>query len=107
MFALFSPYLCFLYAAPRLTLLIPLLAACLAVVVGLVVAAHRRHLHIPAYVGMAFAAFVLAMAAAHFSGSASISGTPAGIALSLIFFLLLAVVVGSVLALFFYRHPEA
>ena len=56
---------------------------------------------------MAFAAFILAMAAAHFSGSRSISGTPAGIALSLTFFLLIAVVVGSVLALFFYRHPEA
>jgi hypothetical protein len=102
-----NPYSSLLHIYARISLIIPLLAVCLALVVGLCVAAFRSRLHIPGYVGMAFAAFVAAMLAGHFSGARSISGTLVGFVLSIIFFLLIAVVVGSVLALFFYRHPKA
>jgi hypothetical protein len=105
MFSLYVAY--FLYAAaPKLFFLLPLLLACLAIIVGLSVAASRSHLHIPAYVGMAFLAFAAAMLAGHFSGATAVTGTPAGAVLSILFFLLIAVTVGSVLALFFYRHPD-
>ncbi len=107
MFVPLNPFSILLYFSARISLIIPLLAVCLAVVVGLCVAASRSRLHIPGYAGLAFAAFIAAMLAGHFSGSRSITGTVAGFALSLIFFLLIGVVVGSVLALFFYRHPEA
>ena len=78
---------------------------CLATVASLCVAASRSFLHIPAYVGLAFFSFAAAMVVGHFSGAANISGTPAGLVLSVLFFLLIATAVGSVLALFFYRHP--
>ena len=108
MLHMFSVYFaCFFYAsAPKLFLLLPLLLACQAIIVGLSLAASRSRLHIPAYVGMAFLAFAFAMLAGHFSGATTVTGTPTGAVLSILFFLLIAVTVGSVLALFFYRHPD-
>jgi hypothetical protein len=82
------------------------LAGCLAIVVCIPVAARRRKLHIPGYVGMAFAAFITALILGRVVGSPRIIGTPMGIFLSVVFFLLIATAVGSVVALFFYRHPE-
>jgi lysylphosphatidylglycerol synthetase-like protein (DUF2156 family) len=81
-------------------------AACVAIVTAIPVAAARRRLHIPGYVGIAFAAFVVALLVGKFSGRAGISGTTTGFFLSLLFFFLMATAVGSVVALFFYRHPE-
>ena len=69
------------------------------------VAAARGKLHIPGYVGLAFLSFALAMIVGHFSGARSISTTPFGLALSILFFLLIAITAGCILALFFYRHP--
>jgi hypothetical protein len=106
MVALFEPRLSLPLAASRIPLLIPLAATCLTIVIALCVAASRSRLHIPGFVGLAFSAFIAAMLAGHFSGVRTIQGKPAGVLLSVLFFLLIAVIVGSVLALFFYRHPE-
>ena len=106
MFPVLPPCLLLFATGPQFVLIVPLVIACLAIVIGLSVAASQSHLHIPGYVGLAFAAFVAAMAAGHFSGAPNISGTLAGVTLSIVFFLLIAITVGAVLALFFYRHPE-
>jgi hypothetical protein len=105
MFGTFSALLALLFTVPRVFLLAPLALVCLATVASLCIAASKSFLHIPAYVGLAFFSFAAAMVAGHFSGAANISGTPTGLALSVLFFLLIATAVGSVLALFFYRHP--
>jgi hypothetical protein len=81
----------------------PLSIACVAIIVALPVAAARSHLHIPGYVGLAFLSFALALLCGGLSGTSKITGTLTGIALSLLFFLLVAVTIGSLLALFFYR----
>lgn len=82
------------------------LAGCLAIVICIPVAARRRKLHIPGYVGIAFVAFLAALILGRVVGLPRIIGTPMGIVLSVLFFLLIATTVGSVVALFFYRHPE-
>lgn len=91
--------------AANLRLIVPLTIACFAVVVALSTAAARSRLHIPGYVGIAFLALIVALLCGKISGIHGVTGTPTGVALSLIFFLLIAVTVGSVLALLFYRDP--
>ena len=86
-------------------LLVPLTIACCAALIALPLAATRSRLHIPGYVGLAFLALILGFACGRASGIRGVAGTPAGLFLSLAFFLFIAVVVGSVLAIFFYRHP--
>jgi hypothetical protein len=54
---------------------------------------------------LAFLAFALGLVLGRISGMRSITGTIAGLGLSILCFLLMAIAVGSVLALFFYRHP--
>jgi hypothetical protein len=57
----------------------------------------------PGYVGLALAAFVAAIILGKISAHQSIRGTHSGQALAIACFLLAAVTVGSILALFFYR----
>jgi hypothetical protein len=90
---------------PRLLVLVPLGLACLAVLVVLPWAAARGKLHVPGYVGLAFLGCVLGLLLGRISGARGVSGTIGGLFLSILFFLLMATAVGSVLALFFYRHP--
>jgi len=84
---------------------VPLAVACLSVMVGIPVTAARGKLHVPGYVGLAFLAFALGLLFGRISGTRTVTGTLAGLSLSILFFLLMATVVGCVLALFFYRHP--
>jgi|ERR1035438_2148582 hypothetical protein len=94
--------------AANLRLIVPLTIACFAVVIAVPTAAARSRLHIPGYAGIAFLALIAALLCGKISGIHGVTGTPTGVALSLIFFLLIAVTVGSVLALFFYRdQPES
>lgn len=83
----------------------PLLLACLSVIVGIPFAAARGKLHIPGYAGLAFLAFAIALLVGRIAGVHGITGTTSGLFLSILFFLLVATAVGSVLALFFYRQP--
>jgi len=92
-------------SGPNPFILVPLSLACVAILIVLPLAARRGRLHIPGYVGVAFLAFLLVLLCGYLSGRRGITATPAGAALSLLFFVLVAAAVGSVLALFFYRDP--
>jgi hypothetical protein len=89
----------------NLPLIVPLALACFAIIILLPFAAARSRLHIPGYVGLAFLGFIVGLLCGRISGIRGVSGTPSGVLLSLTFFLLIAVAIGSVLALFFYRDP--
>jgi hypothetical protein len=90
----------------RLSLVLPLLLACLALVVAIPSAARRGKLHVPGYMGLALLTFLIAMLVGHITGIRALNGTLAGVLLSILFFLLIAAAVGSALALFFFRNPH-
>jgi hypothetical protein len=100
------PAFCITVANPKLSVLLPLALASLAVLIAIPTAAAKSRLHIPGYVGLAFLCFALALLVGWLSGTRHITGTIPGLCLSILFFLLIASTTGSVLALFFYRHPE-
>jgi hypothetical protein len=89
----------------NLPVAMPLALGCLSIVVVIPWVAARGKLHIPGYVGLAFLAFAVAFLLGRLGGVRWITGTIAGIFLSVAFFLLVAVGVGCVVALFFYRDP--
>jgi hypothetical protein len=93
-------------AGPNLFAVVPLVLACFAVLIAIPATAARGKLHVPGYAGLAFLGFALGLLVARISGARSITGTLTGLSLSILFFLLMATAVGSVLAIFFYRHPE-
>ena len=86
-------------------LLIAVAVVCVFVVLAVLFAASRGKLHIPGYVGLALVSFAVAFICGRISGAHSVRGTRSGEILSIVFFLLVAVAVGSVLAIFFYREP--
>jgi lysylphosphatidylglycerol synthetase-like protein (DUF2156 family) len=79
---------------------------CLPFIFGIPIAAARRKLHIPGYVGIALASLIMGLLVGRVSGLRGVSGTRTGFSLSILFFLLIASTVGSIIALFFYRHPD-
>src|SRR5450755_310080 len=83
-----------------------IIVLCLPFIFGIPIAAARRKLHIPGYVGIAFASLIMGLLVGRISGLRGVSGTRAGFSLSILFFLLIASTVGSIIALFFYRHPD-
>jgi hypothetical protein len=96
----------YLFAAgTNLGVVVPLSIACFAIVIVVPLAAARSRLHIPGYVGLAFLTTIFGLLCGRISGIHGVAGTPWGVLLSLLFFLLIAFAVGSVLALFFYRDP--
>ena len=99
-----SPPLGILLSASSFTLVVPLAAACIAILVTIPVAAWRGRLHIPGYVGLAFLAFAIAFILGRIAGVPSVTGI-LGVFVSILFFLLMATALGCVLALFFYRQP--
>jgi hypothetical protein len=90
-------------ANPRIVA--PLLGVCLAIVVAIPVAAARGKLHMPAYIGIAILAFAASLVFGETSGARRIAGSIAGVILSVACFLSIAVFLGCILALFFYRDP--
>jgi hypothetical protein len=96
---------CLATLGTRPPVVVPLGLACLAIVVAIPFAAARAKLHIPGYVGLAFLACAVGLLFGRISGARAVTGTIAGLILSILFFLLMATAVGSVLALFFFRHP--
>ena len=92
--------------APKLSIVIPLIAACILIAVSISFFARRGKLHIPGYSGIAILGFVLSLTFGKIAGAHSIAGTAVGVFFSILCFLLLAVVVGSIDALFFYRHSS-
>jgi hypothetical protein len=93
-------------SAPRLSIVVPLIAACILIAVSISFLAHRGKLHIPGYAGIAALGFILSLIFGRFAGARSIVGTTLGVLCSILCFMLLAVVIGSIVALFFYRHSS-
>jgi hypothetical protein len=89
------------------SVVLPLSIVCIAIVVGIPAAAARARLHIPGYVGLASLSFAIALLLGWLSGARALAGTIVGFVLSIVFFLLIAAAVGSVVALFFYRQPKS
>jgi lysylphosphatidylglycerol synthetase-like protein (DUF2156 family) len=92
-------------SASRSPLVVALGVVCVFVALAIPYAASRGRLHIPGYVGLALLSFAVALILGRISGAQSVRGTRSGEVLSIVFFLLVAVAVGSVLAIFFYRDP--
>jgi hypothetical protein len=90
--------------APLSPIILILGAVCIVVVVAVPIAASRGRLHIPGYVGLALVSFVVAFILGRISGVHGVRGTRSGEVLSIVFFVLIAVSVGSVLAIFFHRE---
>jgi len=90
----------------RLPILVLLILACLFLVIAIPFAASRGKLHIPGYIGIAFLAGATGFLLGWLSGAPGVQGTATGIFLSIVFFLLVATVIGSVLSLFLYRRPS-
>ena len=89
----------------RLPIVMPLVAACL-VIAGLIpLAAARGKLHVAGYVGIALLAFAASFIFGKLAGVKGIASSFVGPIFSIIFFLLIAVAAGSILALIFYRDP--
>lgn len=100
---LHSPHL--VAFAVKLPIVIPLILACLAILVLIPLAASRGKYHIPGYAGIALLASLIALLFGRTAGAQGIAGSVTGIFLSIVFFLLIAVAVGAILALFCHRHP--
>lgn len=91
----------------NLRVILPLVLSSFAILIAIPWAAARGKLHIPGYVGLAFLTFAIALLLGRIAGAHAITGTTAGVLLSVAFFLLIAAAAGCVVALFFYRHlPE-
>ena len=90
----------------KLLIVVPLVVACLLIVGLLPMAAARGKLHVPGYVGIALFAFAVSLIFGKLAGFSRVASSLAGQIFSIIFFLLIAVVAGSILALFFYRDPQ-
>ena len=90
----------------NLPIVVPLILACLSLVLAIPAGASRGKLHIPAYSGLAVLAFATALLVGRLAKAHGIAGSTAGRVLAIAFFLLIAMTLGSILALFFYRHPS-
>ena len=86
-------------------LIVSLALACLFIVVLIPIYASRGKFHVPGYVGLAFLTFAIGLLLGRMAGARAVTGTIAGLFLSIVFFLLIATALGSILALFFYSHP--
>jgi hypothetical protein len=86
-------------------LVMSLALACLVIVVLIPTYASKGKFHIPGYVGLALLTFAIGLLLGRMAGGRAVTGTIAGLLLSIVFFLLIATALGSILALFFYNHP--
>ena len=86
-------------------LVVSLALICLSIVVLIPIYASRGKFHIPGYVGVAFLSFAIGLLLGRMAGARAVTGTIAGLFLSIVFFLLIATALGSILALLFYSHP--
>jgi hypothetical protein len=86
-------------------ILIPLVAACVAIVLLVPIGAFRGTLHVPAYCGFALLAFAFGLIVGKIAGTQTPGSFP-GVGLSIVFFLAMATCLGSILAIFVYRQPE-
>lgn len=86
-------------------IVIPLALACLVLIVVLPAAAWRGRLSVPIFALLALVAGAVAFGAGKLAGAQSVHGTPFGIVVSIVFFLLVAGALGCFLGIVFYRYP--
>jgi hypothetical protein len=86
-------------------ILIPLVAACVAIVLLVPIGAFEGTLHVTAYCGFALLAFAFGLIVGKIAGT-QIPGSLPGVVLSIVFFLAMAACLGSILAIFVYRQRE-
>jgi len=86
-------------------IVIPLGAACMVLIVLIPSAAWRGRMSVPIYALMALATGITALAAGHLAGAQTVRGTPLGVVISIVFFLLVAAGFGCFLGILFYRQP--
>jgi hypothetical protein len=91
--------------ASRSPIVLVLSVACVLIALAVPFAANRGRLHVPGYIGIALLSFVVALIFGRISGIAGVRGTRSGEALSIVFFLLVALAAGAILAIFFYAEP--
>jgi hypothetical protein len=91
---------------PRYSIVIPLILACLLILGAIPFAASRGRLHIPGYAGIAILSFGIALLFGWLAKPDRVAGVISGAFVAVVFFLLMAASVGSVLALIFYRSRE-
>jgi hypothetical protein len=92
-------------SAANTRIVAPLIVACLVIVAVIPAAAARGKLHMSAYIGIAILAFGASLLFGEVSGMRRMAGSFAGVVLSIACFLSIAALVGSILALLFYREP--
>jgi hypothetical protein len=93
-------------AEARHTIIVPLLILCALVVIAIPIAASRGKLHMPGYAGLALLALVVGLLLGRM-GTHAAKGSGTAVVLSAIFFILIAIAIGSVLALACYRERPA
>lgn len=93
------------FVALRTGVVIPLAVASLVLIVVIPSAAWRGKLSVPIYALLALAAGVLAFATGRLAGVRTVHGTPLGVVISILFFLLVAAGLGCFLGMLFYRQP--
>jgi hypothetical protein len=96
----------FILAVTRPALVGGLTIACVAIIVAIPTCASMGKFHVPGYAGLALVTSVVGLIFGRIAGTRAITGTPAGVLLSMAFFLLVATALGSVLALFFYQRAQ-
>lgn len=85
---------------------VPLSLSCLVVLAVVPAAAWRGKMNVPFYALIMFMSAFLAFFVGRVAGWQSVHGTPLGVVVSFIFFLLVAGAGGCFLGIFFYRHPS-
>jgi len=90
----------------RAGVLIPLALACMVLIVLIPSAAWRGKFSVPIYALLALASGTLAFAAGTLAGARTVRGTPLGVVISILFFLLIAAGFGCFLSMLFYRPPR-
>ena len=76
---------------------------CIAILIGMPVAAHKGKLHVPGYIGIALITFVGSFLFGLASGYSRIAGSPVAVVFALLCFWSAAAGVGSIVAIFFWR----
>jgi hypothetical protein len=89
----------------RLPIVLPLIATCAFLVAFIPWAASHGKFHIPGYGGIAALGMACGLLLGRLSGARRITGTAVSVSLAVVFFLLMAVAAGCLLALFSYRPP--
>lgn len=90
--------------AVNLGVIIPLSLSCLVLMVVIPAAAWRGKLNVPLYTLIMFGSAFVAFVTGKMAGEPSVHGTPLGVVVSFIFFLLVATAAGCFFGIFFYRH---